>query len=446
MNKVVLTCIGLLWAMLTMAQSSSNFSLQEAQTYATEHAYSVQTNVLEYEKSKKVLMENIARGLPQVFASANWTKNINLQSFVVSGENGDLQKLTIGTPYTANGIISAEQLIFDGSYIIAVLGSEVLKDNALNEVEKSSIDIKEQVANAYHLVLVSERTLQIVKDNLAFITTNYNESKRMFEVGFMEEQDVDQLELIKSNLENQIDYLEKQNNIAYMLLKFNMGIDVEQTITLTDDIEKLMLFSEDGNAILNENFSVSQHIDYRILETQERGQSLNLKNEKVAFLPKLKFNYFYGHNMFSSSAKIWSGVENLDYAGNIQQYIGLNLTVPIITGGSRVARVQQAKINLDQISIYKEQLNDNLKLQYATAKAEYSFALNSYNIQLKNTSLAKKIRDTSSKKFTEGIISSLEFTQAENQYQEALKSAIDAANNVLDKKVKLEKILGKYNN
>ena len=33
----------------------------------------------------------------------------------------------------------------------------------------------------------------------------------------------------------------------------------------------------------------------------------------------------------------------------------------------------------------------------------------------------------------------------ENQYQDALKNAIDAANNVLDKKVQLEKMLGKYN-
>ena len=91
-------------------------------------------------------------------------------------------------------------------------------------------------------------------------------------------------------------------------------------------------------------------------------------------------------------------------------------------------------------------MRDNLKLQYETSKAEYSYALNSYYTQLRNVEISKKIRDTNSKKFSEGIIGSLEFTQAENQYQDALRSVIDAANNVLDKKVKLEKILGKYNN
>ena len=91
-------------------------------------------------------------------------------------------------------------------------------------------------------------------------------------------------------------------------------------------------------------------------------------------------------------------------------------------------------------------MEDNLKVQYQTAKAEYEFALNSYFTQVRNVEISKKIRDVNSRKFTEGLISSLEFTQAENQYQDALKSLIDAANNTLDKKVGLEKVLGKYNN
>jgi outer membrane protein len=444
MKKVIGILLGILFGQIAGAQVMS-FTLEEAQSYAIENAYSVQNNVLEYEKSKKILLENISRGLPQVFASANWNNNLNLQAFVVDMGDGP-SALTIGTPYTGAGTISGEQLIFDGSYIIAVLGSQVLKENSLNEVEKSSIDVREQVANAYHLVLVNQRTLKIVKDNLAFITKNYNESKKMFEVGFMEETDVDQLELIKSNLENQIDFLDKQNNIAMMLLKFNMGMDVTQTIELTDDIETLMTFSQDGASLLNTQFELEENIDYRILTTQERGQTLNLKNENMAYLPKLKLNYLYQHNVFGTNPGLFVGTENVDYVNNIQQNFGLNLSVPILTGGSRMARVAQAKINLDQIDIYKKQLRDNLKLQYETAKAEYSYALNSYYTQQRNVEISKKIRDTNSKKFSEGIIGSLEFTQAENQYQDALRSIIEAANNVLDKKVKLEKIIGKYNN
>lgn len=444
MNRVLTSLFALLIGLGAFAQVPS-YSLLEAQTYAIDNAYSVRTNALEYERAKKILMENIALGLPQIFASADWTKNISLQAFVVDQGQGP-QALTFGTPYVGNATISGEQLIFDGSYIVAVLASQVVKDNALNDLEKSEIEIREQVANAYHLVLVSEKTVEIIKENLIFITKNYDESRKMFEAGFMEETDADQLELIKSNLENQLDYAEKQANIARMLLKFYMGMDVTSEIVLNDDIEKLMVFSEDGESLLNTQFDLENHIDYRTILTQERGQNLNLKNENMAFVPKVKFKYLYGHNVFSSSAFLFEGTSEVDYAQNIQQNFGLNISVPILTGGSRIARVQQAKIQLQQVEIAKKQISDNLKLQYQTAKAEYSFALNSYHTQMRNVQIAKKIRDTGSKKFSEGLMSSLDFTQAENQYQDALREAINAANNVLDKKVKLEKIIGKYNN
>ncbi len=445
MNKFLLAMAGALLGSVAWAQTSS-YTLAQAQQYAVENAYSVQNKTLEVERSKKILMENIARGLPQLYAGADWTNNINLQSFVVGDGSGNLTKLTFGTPYTAQASLVGEQLIFDGSYIVAVLASQVLEQNSMNELVKSEINIREQVAGAYHLVLISQKTLDIINANLVFIDKNYQDSKKMFEAGFMEEQDVDQLELIKSNLINQKDFAEKQISIARMLLNFNMGLDVNQTITLADDVETLMIFSQDGASLLTQNFELTQNIDYRIIATHERGQALNLKNEQVAYLPKLSFKYYYGHNIFSAYANVFSGEQGLTRSDNVVQNFGFNLSVPILTGGGRIARVQKAQIQIDQLEIAKKQLQDNLKLQYATAKAEYEFALESYLTQKRNSEISKKIRDTSAKKFSEGIIGSLEFTQSENQYQEALRGAINAANNVLDKKVKLEKIIGKYNN
>lgn len=445
MKRILTITLAVLMLPSLKAQVQS-YSLAQAQDYALENSYSFRTGSLEVEKSKKILMENIARGLPQINTSANWTKNINLQSFVVSDDQGNLAPLTFGTPYQANGVISGEQLIFDGSYIIAVLGSQVLKQNSINELEKTTIQVREDVAKAYHLTLVAERTKEIIDENLVFITKNYDESAKMYEAGLMEEQDVDQLELIKLNLENQRVYAEKQISIAYMLLKFYMGLEVSQEIELSDQVETLMLFSQDGSSLLNEQFELEDHIDYRSIETREKGQNLNLKNERVALLPKLKFNYIYQHNIFSANANVLSGEMNVDRADNVMQNFGFNISLPIITGGSRVSRIQQAQIEVDQLGINKQQLIDNLKVQYATAKAEYEFALNSYFTQKRNVEISKKIRDISAKKFSEGMISSLEFTQSENQYQDALKSIIDAANNVLDKKVQLEKIIGKYNN
>lgn len=437
-TKLMLALTGFLLTMGTIAQESS-YSLLQAQDYAVANSYNVKSASLEIEKSKKILLENIATGLPQVNTTGNWTNNLDRQVFVLDQGNGPVP-IRVGTKYTGSAIIAGEQLIFDGSYIVAILAADVLKENSINAHEKTQIDIREQVAKSYHLVLVSEKTLEIINDNLVYVEKNFEESKRMFEVGFMEEQDVNQLELIVSNLKNNRDYAEKQIAIAKMLLKFHMGLDVDKDIRLTDEVETLMLFSQEGGTLLTESFNLENHIDYRTLLTQERGQDLNLKNERVSLLPKLKFNYLYQESFFSEESGLYSNGQNV---GN--QYIALNLSLPIFTGGKRIARIQQAKIEVDQLAISKMQLTDNLKVQFETAKAEYDYALNSYFTQVRNVEISKKIRDVASRKLAEGIGTSLDYTTTENQYQDALSSAINAANNVLDKKVQLEKILGKYN-
>jgi len=442
--KTTFAWVAMLFVFIGHSQEN-RYSLMQAQDFAVTNSYSVRTAVLEVERSKKILFENISQGLPHIYTSANWTKNINLQTFVVDDGQGNLVPLTFGTPYTAVGNINAEQLIFDGSYIVAVMAADVLKQNSINEQEKTEIDIKEQVAQSYHLVLVTQKTIEILDTNIKFIEQNYNESKRMFEVGFMEEQDVDQLELILSNLNNNLDFAKKQLDVAQMLLKFQMGIPVEDEIELSDDIETLMLFSADGQSLLNESFDLQNHIDYRSILTREEGQNLNLKNEQMAFLPKVNFQWNYGHTIFNESGNVFQGEQGVTRADNVMQNLGFNVKLPIITGGSRSARVQQAKIQIDQIEIAKMQMEDKLKVEFARAKAEYDFALNSYFTQKRNVEISQKIRDVSAKKFSQGVMSSLEFTQAENQYQDALKNIIDAANNVLNKKVQLEKILGKYN-
>jgi outer membrane protein TolC len=59
--------------------------------------------------------------------------------------------------------------------------------------------------------------------------------------------------------------------------------------------------------------------------------------------------------------------------------------------------------------------------------------------------LAKSIRDRVYTKFKEGVASSQEYTQAENQYQQSVSALLNAANNVLNKRVALEKLLTTFN-
>lgn len=443
--KYLTATVAFFLAAQLLAQQSLSVSVAEAQDYAVTHAYTVQNNSLEVEKARKLYLENIGRGLPQVSANGNYTYNLERQSFIADLGSGQLGLLQIGAPYSALGTVAAEQLIFDGSYIVALLASQVLKENALNDLEKSRIEIRDQVARAYHLVLVSRRTAEIIAEDLKFLQQSFEETKKLFENGFVEEQDKDQLELLLSNLLNNQDYIQKQEEVALMLLKIRMGLSLETALTLTDDIDGLMVFTEEGTSILNTPFAVENHIDYRSILTQERGQTLNLRNENMQYLPKIKAFYNLNYNVNNMDSWVFTGEQGQDRLDVRWQALGVSLSVPILTGGTRVARVQQAQLALQQVVVAKQQVQDNLKLAYAQAKAEYEYALNTYKTQRRNVEIAKNIRDKTLRKYQEGLATSLELTQAENQYQDSLRNAINTSNQVLDKKVNLEKVLGKYN-
>lgn len=421
-----------------------SFSRSEAEAYALENSYDMQRYALELDKAKAIIYQNVAIGLPQVNATADFTDNIDIPQQVIE-MGGQPQLLSFGVQYGSSVGLSVGQLIFDGSYVVALMATEVVKENANNSFEKSAIETREQVAQAYHLVLITNRSLEILRENLKFIEQSLTETRAMLEAGFVEQQDVDQLDLLVTNLKSNIDYLERQSEVASTVLKLRMGIPINETVTLTDDVEGLMLLAEDGAALIGEEFDPTQHIDYRTIQTGIRGQELTVRNEQVQYLPRLSGYYSYNHQFQSPELDALYNTSNdasFDFA--VSSW-GLQLNWSIFQSGGRMAKIQEAKIELDQLMIQERQLTDMLTVQFQTSRAEYAYAVNNYMAQRKNVEIAKGIRNRTAIKFEEGVASSLEFTQAEQQYQDALRSLISAAQTALDKRVALEKVLGKFN-
>jgi outer membrane protein len=99
-------------------------SLANAQAYAAKHNASAQVNDLERQVSKANIWQNIAIGLPQVQVAGSYTNNIELPAQFIDFGNGELTKLTFGTKFASAGNLSASQLVFDGSYFVALLATK----------------------------------------------------------------------------------------------------------------------------------------------------------------------------------------------------------------------------------------------------------------------------------------------------------------------------------
>jgi outer membrane protein TolC len=419
-------------------------SLVNAQAYAAKHNASAQVNDLERQVAKANIWQNIAIGLPQVQLAGSYTGNIELPAQFIDFGNGELTKLTFGTKYASAGNLSASQLVFDGSYFVALLATKVVSETAELGYQKSLLEVREQVAQAYHLAVVTERNAQSVSSNLELTRKLLVETKALQAEGFLESTDVDQLSLVVNNLENSLAFLNNQKEVSLALLKLQMGVPQATSVVLTDALEQLVLFTESGSALLAQGFEAKNHIDYRTLAVNREGAKLNMQNEWMSFLPRLSLSYGANVNYVSQSANVWdpSGTQAANFAFSSW---GLNASVPLFTSGRRVARVKMAQLKLQELDLLLANTESMLSMQYKLARAEYSFALNNYLSQKRNETLAKSIRDRVYAKFKEGVASSQEYTQSENQYQQSVSALLNAANNVLNKRVSLEKLLTTFN-
>jgi len=445
MNRISLLFALLASSLASMGQSAMTLSLEEAIHYALDHNAQVQIQGLEKKAAEKVLLQNIALGLPSVNMGSNYTDNIELPAqFFDINQDGVIDKLQFGTRYNSVANLSVNQLVFDGSYVVALLATQVLHDMADVSYEKATIDVREQVAQAYHLRVILSENATVLSATLGNTASTLKNMQIMQGEGFVAEEDVDQLAIVYHNLEANLANLESQIQIAELLLKLQCGISPEVTLQLSTSLESLLVHAEAGQSLLGQTFEVQNHIDFRQLRTNRKGQYLNLQNEKMQFLPKLYAGYAYNRQFVSESANVYDP-NGVSANNTMFQSWNISAQVPLFQSGRKIARVQEQQIKLQELDLLLANTENALKLQNEQARAEYANALKVYQIQVQNVALAERVMQNTETKLVEGMASSMEYSQASSQYQQSVAAMLQAANTALNKRVALEKSLGAYN-
>lgn len=425
--------------------AQTSLSLEQALEHAQKHNAQNKVRSLEQRAAEKVLWQNIAIGLPSVTTAGQYTDNIQLPAqFFDINQDGVIDKLQFGTRYTSLGNFSVNQLVFDGSYIVAVLATNVLRDQAALNKEKTDIEVRQQTAQFYHLNVILNENEKVLSENLKLAQSTAAQMAAMAKEGLAELESVDQINLVARQLEAGLGNVRQQKTIAAKMFLLTCGLPVEQSLTLTSGLEQLIQGAVAGEGLLQAKFNPEQHVDYRVLAAGRLGQSLLYKNDLMSFLPKVYAGYSINKQFVSEDANVW----NPDgfHANNVVfQSWNVSAQFPLFTSGRRVFKAQESRLKVQQLDVLLEQTKSAITVQHLQAKAEFENALTTYRLQSDNVALAKRLRDKARIKFMEGVASSLEYSQAETQYQQTVAAMLASANETLNKRIALEKVLGMYN-
>lgn len=443
--RTILLFISLtLFLNLSSQEDKHSFSVKEARAYAIEHNINVENAELDIEKSKKKVWETTAIGLPQVNSSFSYNNNVDLATQLLPGEffgqPGQFVEVQFGTQHNATLNVNANQIIFSGPYIVGLQAVQTYLDISQHQKEKTTIETKYSVTQAYYSVLVARKNYQVLQKSKKNVSQLLNDIRKTYEQGLAEETDVDQLQINLSDIENQLNILQRQIDVGKSVLKFQMGMPIDKEIILTDSLSKIMS-GFNLQDVGSTEFNVNKHIDYKIVNTQERANLLQMRREKTEYLPSISAFYSHQQNAMREEFNYFDGTDNKWFKSNV---IGLQVDMPIFSSGSRLSKVQQAKIELEKTQNQKRQIEQSLKMNVQQARTNYLSALEKYHTQKSSLDLSKKIYSRSLTRFKEGMISSTELTQNQNQMLNTQSVYYQAIFELLNSKNELDKALNKY--
>lgn len=422
-------------------EETTSFSLAEALQYAGEHSYVLQNSMNDVTIAEKKVWETISIGLPQVSGSAGYNAFLNLPVTLLPGEffgepPGTYVPVKFGQDFNSDFGLSVNQLIFDGSYIIGLGSVQLYVNLAKQRYEKTAIDIREAVTQAYYAVLIGQEYKDVMEDNLQNVQKTYNETKILYQNGFREEQDVDQIQLVLRNAESEVTKAQREITVAKVVLKYTMGYNLDNEIQLTDSIGQFINpLQAEHDAV---QFDYSNHIDYRLAASNFEVSKKLLGIEKVEYLPKLNGFYNYSKNAYGNDANL--------FKSNVSWYpsslVGLSMTLSIFNSGQKRSRVQQARVDVQtaENNILLTELT--LQKDYLSAVAQMESALETFDNDMENRGLAERIRNKTKIKFDNGFSTSTELTQIENQYIDAYRALVNSTLQLLQADLKLKKVTG----
>ena len=121
--------------------------------------------------------------------------------------------------------------------------------------------------------------------------------------------------------------------------------------------------------------------------------------------------------------------------------LGVSLNIPIFSSMGRSAKTAQAKIALETSDLKLEETRKQLSLAAQTARSNYQLSIENYETAKKNLNLAERIERKQQIKFKEGISTSFDLLNAQNQLYAQQNSFVQAMLNIIANKVKLENAL-----
>ena len=423
MNKFLLVIMVIMTVLCktVFSQEVLRLTMKEAQDYALQHNRNVWNANLSASEAQKKTWEVISAGLPQINASVDYS---NMMGFKM-----EFAGMSIAMQPTSNFQATVTQLLFSASYWVGIKMSKL--GEAMTETARlqAELDVRHQTQSAYFAVLVTHENLKILEQSLKDIETLAKNAEELVRIGVAEQTDADQLKVQVLMMSNTIKSIERHIELAYNLLRFQLGVGADTGIALTQTLEDLtaLMASKNTGEML---FDLNSDYNMLLLDAQIDLANMQISMERAANLPNVAAYYNYTYKIARST---------FDMSPN--NVIGLQASIPIFASGQRHVRTQQARINMEKAQNNRDLVAESLLMQEKQLRFNHKSAVETLELQQEAMEVSQRVFESVTRKYQQGMASSLEVTTANSNVLQAQGNYISAMMDVFTAQTELEKLL-----
>ena len=417
------------------------FSLVDAVNYAQKNNVQVKNALLDIDIQIQTNKEIASAALPSIGSSLGGTDFLTIPTSLLPGQifggaAGTFIPVQFGTKFNANYGANFNQILFDGQVFIALQARATSLDWKRKNAALTEENIKANIYKIYYQLSASRTQLNILDANIERLEKLAKDAAAMYKSGFAEKLDVDKVNVQLNNLQTEKLKANNSVTIGFMGLKMLMGMPVKDSLILTDVINENNLSTD---VLYEDDFEYDVRKDFQYLTTIKKLSEFNIKRYQLSFLPTITMNGAYTKNAqrtkFDFFDKKGSWFETA--------LIGLNVNFPLFNGGARLANINKAKLELQQVDNQMSALKNNIDNELSQAKLNYMSSVATVNFQKKNMQLAENVYSQTKKKFEAGAGSNTEISAAQADLVAAQNNFMNALYTALIAKVDLLKASGK---
>lgn len=458
-NKLSLLVLLVLLADMALAQNNTKMSLNDCIDYAIKNQTRLKSAKLDEEITTQKNNEIIGIARPQIKASGQFQYLFLLPKQRASSDAFDFSsslsffkidtpaymaymsqpkkkysELQFGLPLNLSAGVQASQLLFDAGVFVALKARKSLEELSILNTKRTEQEIRESVSKAYYSCIIAEKRVTLLDENITLLSSIENQTKKLFEEGFAEKIDADRLTVQRNNLQIEKQKIQNLIELSYQLLKFQMGMPLQNGIQLQDN---LTINEVKSGLELDQVVNYNNRVEMNQLQTAKKLNGYDYERYQKGYLPSVAALLSGGYATQTQSIQ-----DLFKYSYFPSGAFAVSASVPIYDGNTRRSKMNQAKLSMLKNENDMDALRQAVDLESSNARTQLKNSLISLENQENNIELAKKIYNIAQKKYKEGVGTNIEIIQAETALKDAQTSFFNSLYEAVIAKIDYQKSLG----